>query len=296
MTRGLVGVVVVVMLTLGLAIGPLREAVAGACVCEIPCKKGCCKWCEIWSPDMISALNQAAEQNIQSVGESVSATIALVEGRILVAWGAGMSLWAEEILRSSGGRRVIHEGVIAVDAQLAAQERAGDAATNAVLPAEMFTTYTNAALLHEQFAVQRAKTTANVNSIMAGARLASIEDPASVVIGRHKPYCTPVDVERGFCDSPATDGMQNADLIAGMAFDPGEGQYETYADAEREAAIAFARNIITPLPNAPLPRPLAGSPQAKLYEAQALADEAALSVAAHSLAAKIAHRTRRHQK
>lgn len=284
------------LLVSALALGPLREAIAGACVCEIPCDDGCCKWCEIWSPDMISALNRAAEKNISSVGDGVATIVQMIELRIMPTWVSGAGRWMEELTRAVAARRTLSEGGLAVDADLALQQAAGDAAADSVLPAEMMTTFTNSALLREQMAVERGKVASNTTSILSTARPAALEDPAAVVIRRHQPYCTPLDVERGFCTQPATDGMRNADLIAGIAFDPGEGQYDTYADAERDAALAFARNVVSPISGAPLPRALEGSPQAKLHEAMALADDAALSLAAHSFAALIAHRTRRHQK
>lgn len=88
--------------------------------------------------------------------------------------------------------------------------------------------------------------------------------------------------------------MQNADLMFNTIVSPGEGQYETLSDEERNAANAFVRQVINPVATARQPA-RSSTPADRALEARLLADQAALSVAAHSFNAAIAHRTRRHQ-
>ncbi|MBP0645511.1 hypothetical protein J8J17_27330, partial [Mycobacterium tuberculosis] len=60
-------------------------------------------------------------------------------------------------------------------------------------------------------------------------------------------------------------------------------------------ALAFVANAVNPMPATRLSALQGKSEQAKAVDAALLADQAALSVAAHSFNAAIAHRTRRHQ-
>lgn len=271
-----------------------RDSIAGACVCEIPCKAGCCKWCEIWSPDMIAALSMAAAKNIASITLNVSAMVTWFEVRIVPTWAAGFGKVMAEKQRQTASLRVFKEGNAAVASQLYMQEQTAAAAERAVLPANLTTTVTNGAMLGEQTSIVRSKVGANNAAFMADFYAKNSADPG-VVIERHKPYCSQVDVERARCDKAVSPTMQNADLMVNTVLNPGEGQYETLADEERDAARAFVKNVVNPVPVGRFSAAQAGSAQAKAYEAALLADQAALSLAAHSFSAIIGNRTRRHQ-
>lgn len=271
-----------------------RDSIAGACVCEIPCKAGCCKWCEIWSPDMIAALSMAAAKNIASITLNVSAMVTWFEVRIVPTWAAGFGKVMAEKQRQTASLRVFKEGNAAVASQLYMQEQTAAAAERAVLPANLTTTVTNGAMLGEQTNIVRSKVAANNAAFMADFYAKNSADPG-IVIERHKPYCSQVDVERARCDKAVSPTMQNADLMVNTVLNPGEGQYETLADEERDAARAFVRNVVNPVPVGRFSAVQAGSAQAKAYEAALLADQAALSLAAHSFSAIIGNRTRRHQ-
>lgn len=271
-----------------------RDSMAGACVCEIPCTAGCCKWCEIWSPDMIAALSMAAAKNIASITTNVSAMVTWFEVRIVPTWAAGFGKVMAEKQRQTASLRVFKEGNAAVASQLYMQQHAAEAAERAVLPANLTTTVTNGVLLSEQTAIVRSKVAANNAAFMSDFYAKNSTDPG-VVIERHKPYCSQVDVERARCEKAVSPTMQNADLMVNTVLNPGEGQYETLADEERDAARAFVKNVVNPVPVGRFGAAQAGSAQAKAYDAALLADQAALSLAAHSFSAIIANRTRRHQ-
>ena len=271
-----------------------RDSMAGACVCEIPCTAGCCKWCEIWSPDMIAALSMAAAKNIASITTNVSAMVTWFEVRIVPTWAAGFGKVMAEKQRQTASLRVFKEGNAAVASQLYMQQHAAEAAERAVLPANLTTTVTNGVLLSEQTAIVRSKVAANNAAFMSDFYAKNSTDPG-VVIERHKPSCSQVDVERARCEKAVSPTMQNADLMVNTVLNPGEGQYETLADEERDAARAFVKNVVNPVPVGRFGAAQAGSAQAKAYDAALLADQAALSLAAHSFSAIIANRTRRHQ-
>lgn len=271
-----------------------RDSMAGACVCEIPCTAGCCQWCEIWSPDMIAALSMAAAKNIASITTNVSAMVTWFEVRIVPTWAAGFGKVMAEKQRQTASLRVFKEGNAAVASQLYMQQHAAEAAERAVLPANLTTTVTNGVLLSEQTAIVRSKVAANNAAFMSDFYAKNSTDPG-VVIERHKPYCSQVDVERARCEKAVSPTMQNADLMVNTVLNPGEGQYETLADEERDAARAFVKNVVNPVPVGRFGAAQAGSAQAKAYDAALLADQAALSLAAHSFSAIIANRTRRHQ-
>jgi len=293
MRKRLLSVVFGIALALPL-VSVTRDSIAGACVCEIPCKAGCCKWCEIWSPDMIAALSMAAAKNIASITLNVSAMVTWFEVRIVPTWAAGFGKVMAEKQRQTASLRVFKEGNATVATQLYMQEQVGAAAERAVPPANLTTTVTNGAMLGEQTSVVRSKVSANNAAFMADFYAKTSADPG-VVVERHKPYCSQADVDRGRCDKAVSPTMQNADLMVNTVLNPGEGQYETLADEERNAGIAFVKNVVNPVPVSRFSAAQAGSAQAKAYDAALFADQAALSLAAHSFSAVIANRTRRHQ-
>jgi hypothetical protein len=162
------------------------------------------------------------------------------------------------------------------------------------MPAQQNLTVANAMILSEQRDVVRQKVAAADQAFVAEVYSTRAQD-SSTVITRHQRYCSNSDKDRGRCDSIASSTMQNADLTVNTIFTPGDGQYATLSDEERDAANAFVRNVVNPIPLQRLPAASVKSEQAKAADADMLVDQAALSVAAHSFNAAIAHRTRRRQ-
>lgn len=243
---------------------------------------------------MIAALSASAAGVITTITGSVSSIITRANLRINPGWENGFGKVITEKQRQTASLRIFNQGAIAVTTQLYVQERSAVAAERAILPASLTTTVTNAVLLSEQTSVVSIKTADNNSAFMTDFYSTKSNDPG-VMIDRRKPYCSQADVDRGRCDKASSPTIQNADLMVNTILNPGEGQYETLADDEREAGIAFVKNVVNPVPINRLKGPQSGSAQAKAYEAALLADQSAMSLAAHSFNAIIANRTRRHQ-
>lgn len=243
---------------------------------------------------MISALGSAATNVMSSISSALTSVITLIEMRANPILANGFGKTIEEKQRQTASIKTFNEGAVSVATQLYMQEQSAAAAERSVLPASITSTVTNAAMLSEMTSIVRSKTAANDASIMADFYSKKSAD-SGVVIERHKPYCSQADVDRSRCAKAASPTMQNADLTVNTIFNPGEGQYETMADEERDAGIAFVKNVVNPVPVGRFGAAQAGSPQARAYEAALLADQAALSLSAHSFNAIIANRTRRHQ-
>lgn len=243
---------------------------------------------------MIAALSMAAMNVIGSITLKAATLVEWVEVRLVPGWDAGVAKAIAEKQKQTASIRVFKDGTVAVGSQLYMQEQAAAAAERYIPPANLTTTITNGMMLSEQTSIVRSKIAVNDAAFMAEFYSKKSADPG-VVIERHKPYCAQMDVNRGRCDKAVAPTMQNADLMVNTILNPGDGQYETLADDERDAGIAFVKNVINPVPTNRFSATQAGSAQAKAYESALLADQAAMSLAAHSFNAIIANRTRRHQ-
>lgn len=105
-------------------------------------------------------------------------------------------------------------------------------------------------------------------------------------IRRHNAtYCNPIDVVLGRCD--AASNMANADLSASILL-----MAQGYSEPERQAAEAYAANLINPeVPLLP-DTDLENTPQWQQYQAALMALAARKSLAMHSLGEVIGDRTR----
>lgn len=249
--------------------------------------------CEIWSPEAIQAFSKAAANVISKISSMASTVISWVEARIIPTWANGVARLAAEEQKQTAMFRTFHQGDAAVKSQLYMQEQAGAAAERAVPPASLTTTVTSGALMSEQWQIVRSKIAKNDAAFMDSFYTQISQDPTTIV-QRHKPYCTNAEVANGICDKAASPTMENADLMVNTVLNPGEGQYETLADEERDASLAFVKNIVNPVP-VYRQKSTKETPQDQAYDAALLADQAALSIAAHSFNVLIANRTRRHQ-
>lgn len=250
--------------------------------------------CDPWGWVGYAAFVQAGTMMVSSITAAATSIVGVIEGRISWTLNNGFGKYDAELSKQSAVHKVFKQGAVAVGSQLYMQERAGEAAENAITPAQQSLTITNAMMLSEQSSIVRQKVSKADMDFMSNFYSTKAVDP-SVVIERHKPYCSALDQELGRCDTLASPTMQNADLNINTILNPGEGQYETLADEERDAAQAFVRNVVNPIPEVRLSSLQNQSIQAKTVDALLFADQAALSVAAHSFNAQIAHRTRRRQ-
>jgi len=249
--------------------------------------------CDPWGFVGQSAFVQAGSSVITTITTSATQLVGYIEGRLNTTLTMGFDRTYGELSKQTASRRVFLQGRLAADNELYMQEATARAAERGVTPAQQSATVTNALLLGEQSQVVRKK----VSKLDADFQT-YLTTPASgyneALIERHRPYCSGADAARERCSPAAAPQLQDADLHINTVLNPGGGEYETYADDERKAAVAFVQNTIAPTPVVVASPQGAKSPQARAREAQLLADQAALSLAAHSLNASIAHRTRRH--
>ena len=203
--------------------------------------------CEVWSPVAIAAISKAAALNIAAIAADAGVMVAWIETRIVPTWASGFGKLRAEKQRQTASFRVFGEGRLAVDTQFYMQEQAAIAAERAVPPANLATTIINGAMLGEQTGIVREKIAASDALLMTDFYVTNSADP-NVVIERHRPYCSQAYVDGGRCDKVAAATMQNADLMVNTVLNPGEGQYETLSDEERDAALAFVMNVINPVP------------------------------------------------
>ena len=103
-------------------------------------------------------------------------------------------------------------------------------------------------------------------------------------------YCTPEDVQRGFCAAAAPALMQGAPLHASSLLSPAAG--ETYSQDEAMAAADFITMVTNPFPDEMLPKGLErknGASQA--FNLALMNGQAQMSIATYSLNEIMASRT-----
>ncbi|KAG0186589.1 hypothetical protein DFQ28_007594 [Apophysomyces sp. BC1034] len=231
--------------------------------------------CDPWGWVGYAAFVQAGTAVVSAITAATGSIVGV--GQLLyVSLDSGFAKLYAELGKQSAMQRTFKQGSVAVESQLYMQERVGEAAERAVVPAQQAVTVTSAALLSEQSSIARQKITKSDLDFSNEFYSIKPVDPA-VVVDRHKPYCSGVDQERGRCDVLASPTMQNADINVNTITNPGEGQYETLSDEERDAALAFVRNVVNPIPETRLTAQQNTSAQAKTVDAALLADQAALS-------------------
>lgn len=249
--------------------------------------------CDRWGNVGALAFVQAGMGMAKSF-TSMATSLAEILWEINTTWGQGFTKHVSELAKQTAAEKVFWEGRLAVDSQLFMQERAAEAANNAVPPAQQALTMSNAAMLGDHYSSVRAKLT-KLNKDFSDEFYGSAAADSIAVFKRHEPYCSGTDFERGRCAAIAAPTIQNADLSINTVFNPGEGQYETLSDDEVAAARALVKNLVQPIPESRPSAAQANTDQGKTLDAQLLADQAALSLAANSLHASIVHRVRRHQ-
>lgn len=250
--------------------------------------------CDPWGFVGFAAFVQAGTGVVSTLTSSTMKIVNEVEAQLRPTIANGFGQAYLELSKQTAHRRVFMEGRMSVDSAAAIQRDSAYAAINAVPAAQQSLTVASAALAAEQAAVVRSKTQAADLAFSQNFQAAARSSQAGV-LARHARYCSAVDIDRMKCDGLAASSLQNADLSIGTIQNPGEGQHETLADQERDAARTFVDNVVLPWPYAPTPAGDTGTAQAQAYEALLLADQAAISLAAHSLNSQIEYRSRRHQ-
>ena len=249
--------------------------------------------CDPWGFVGRAAFIQAGTKMMLAVEKAATLLLLEISSHLYLTLENGFGRYTLETNRQTAYQRTFQQGQIAVNSALYMQERTGEAVENAVPAAQQSTTVTNSAMLGEQAGIVRQQISKADVDFMSSFYATKAVD-ASVVLNRHKPYCSDADVSMGRCSSAASDQMQNADLTINTIMNPGDSEYETMADEERAAAAAFVHNVVNPIPVVRLSSAQNQSQQAKEVDAELLADQAALSISAEVFNAEIALRTRRH--
>ncbi|MDH0071196.1 hypothetical protein N7359_01400 [Stenotrophomonas maltophilia] len=242
--------------------------------------------CDPWGIPATMAFTSAASSIVGSITAQVTAVSNYLQLYTAQTWSNGLAKTAEELSKQTAANRTFEQGRIAADTSLYMTRVSGDAEEQAQEPALLDQTVTNAVLLSEQFGQQR------LNRRRDDAKLAEYMrgDTREDVISRNREFCDARGKAAGFCDELASSTLQNADISFNTISNPGDGQYETLTDAEARAARAFVRNVVSPTP----PRSMAGTTaQDQQHEALLLADQAVLSLAAHSLHSVMQNRVRK---
>lgn len=244
--------------------------------------------CDPWGVPGATAFIQAGSTVISTLSAEVSAISQYLNGSLQQTWAAGFGKSMEHLTQQTAAQRTFEQGRIAATTELYLNNVRGDATENAIAPALLDETITNAALMAEQIVQERENRRREDMALAAQLRSSDIApgDP----VGRHLPYCGPRAHAAGLCTSLPSSSLQSADLMVSTITNPGDGQYETMSDEEVAAGRAFIRNIVAPTPLRGQP---GDSAQAAQYEALLLADQAALSIAGHSLNSVMLHRVRK---
>ncbi|HDR9132021.1 MULTISPECIES: hypothetical protein [Burkholderia cepacia complex] len=247
--------------------------------------------CDHWGAPVAAIFIQQGAAVVVAVTASVGT---VVEQAVLLSdtFSKGVAQYGAETGRQSAEQRTIAQGTVAAHTQLYMQERAGEAMERGDLPAVASETVANTALIADQAPSLSAKVT-SYDAAFMDAYFAPGNTTPMAVINRHVPYCSSDDVALGRCSQAASQQLQNADVNVNTLLNPGSGQYDTYSDEERDAALAFVQNVVHPVAE----HRLAGNPdatdQGRVLDSQVLSDQATLSLAAHSFDSLIANRTRR---
>ncbi|MFM0265559.1 hypothetical protein [Paraburkholderia sediminicola] len=247
--------------------------------------------CEYWGAPVAAIFMQEGAAEVAAITSGLGSTVEQIQN-LSNSFSKGVGQYGAEIGRQSAEQRTFAQGSVAAQTQIYMQERAGEAAERGDLPAGASETVANTALIADQAPSLNAKLTANDAAFMA-SYFTSSNTTVQAVINRHAPYCSTDDVNLGRCSAAASSSLQNADINVNTLLNPGGGQYDTYSDEERDAALAFVQNTVHPVAEHRMAGNVDSTQQGRLLDSQVLSDQAALSLAAHSLDALIANRTRR---
>ncbi len=252
--------------------------------------------CDPWGWVAHGAFIQAGQQIVSSITNATNQISGLLEKALYRPLEIGFGKLYQELTKQSALQRSFKQGVIASRAQLNMQQLIHRAAQRATLPAELSRSVTDAALLAEQDAVVVQQIGRNNAGFSQSFYSTKPFDPATMMIEQHRAYCSGDEQASGRCDSLVPLALQNADLTLNTIVNPGAAEYQTLSEDEYRAALTFVRNVVHPSTEALLIKAQSKSAQAQNNALIQLADQAALSFAAHSLHALIAQHTRRHQR
>lgn len=244
--------------------------------------------CDPWGVPGATAFVQAGSGVISTLTSQVELISQYLTNSLEQTWVNGFAMGMEHLSKQTAAERTFEQGRIAATTDLYMNNVRGVATENGIEPALLDETVTNALLMSEQFREERLNRQREDLALSEHLRSADIAPGDAVT--RHVVYCDVRAQAAGICTELPSSSMQSADLMVNTITNPGDGQYETLSDEEVVAGRAFIRNIVAPTPLRSAP---GDSPQAQQHEAMLLADQAALSIAGHSLNSVMLHRVRK---
>lgn len=194
-----------------------------------------------------------------------------------------------ETSRQISAQRLLAQGRIAAESHLFMEQARAEAIERTQAAAMQDVSLVNGVLLGEQ--TQVMATSAHRRDAAAVAAMRSDRwDPAGLAKRHAAQYCTGNDRRQGRCASPVSSTLQGAEVSIDTVLNPGQGQYETLADADAAAATLFVGAVVAPRPQGFV---AVTGHAGRVVEGTALADQAALSIASHALSRMASRRVRR---
>ena len=244
--------------------------------------------CDPWGMVGMAAFIQSGAV---MVGAWTTSTAAMVNLWMLEqqTWSIGFSNWKADINKKTGLQKQFSEATISVE-QVIDQGLIASEALSQFQPAPMQDQTVTAGLLMGEIGDVTKKRIAADAAHWLEQSTTTTAGGEHPFIKRHKKYCDQQGVDAGLCDELAPAGLQNADINIKTILMPSDGDSLTLSDEEREAGLLFVENITIATPHV-LPTTKKNTEN---YTARLSSDQAALSAAAMSFHAALAHRTRRH--
>jgi hypothetical protein len=244
--------------------------------------------CDPWGVPAATAFIHAGTIEVAELTAQVEAISTYLKLSFEPTWSNGFATAMEYVSKQTAAERTYEHGRLAASTDLYMNGVRARAAENGIEVAMLDETVTNAVLMSEQFRQERLNRQREDIALADGLRSDAMAPGDAVT--RHVAYCGPRAHMAGLCVALPSTTLQDADLMVNTITNPGDGQYETMSDEEVLAGRAFIRNIVAPHPLRSAP---GNSVQAQQYEAMLMADQAALSVAGHSLNSVMLHRVRK---
>lgn len=263
---------------------------ASAVIGSLPYLRAGAYCCDPWGEVGRQAFLAAGETVVGELTAAVTGLSNYLQFQFSETISNGFSRWAEELNKQSVNQSIGAEGEAQVSSQLYMEGKRAEAAEKFGAAIALDQSVTNGLMLEEQ--AIRERTMRLEEGRVLSNDLRPAPDARDTVATRHVEFCGPRSFEAGLCKELAPTPLQNADVQVTTLLTPGGGQYETLSDAEVRAGRVFIRNILEPTPVQDAPGGT-DSPQAAAYQAQLLADQAALSLAGHALNSVMMSRVRK---
>ena len=235
-----------------------------------------------------------AAAGAMSAGSAVSAAIGTATSTIVnvlqqindtLANGFG-KMYAEQS-KQTASEKVIQEGVIKAQTQLYMEERRADATLAMKLsPRACYELQASSAVGQAESAFDGA--VQSVNKTVANRTLYTPNTAGAIgeIFRTHaEKFCSDQDVLLGRCGAAVDPDLQNADVRADNLL-----ARDVYTPEQEEGAVAFVKNVVSPIPTQLLPKGWEKTDAGKEFVSGQMVEQGRNSVAANSFAYMVAMR------